>query len=75
MQDILEHQEYLDEEKEEAPYFSRDQYYSSIKRGIVTLDDDFKIYTKALLQQRRTQQDSAADFDLLLPENAITLSK
>jgi hypothetical protein len=59
------------------PYFSKDQYYSSIKRGVVELDDKcFKIYTKALLQQKRSQQQLDDDFaDLLLPSSAITLSQ
>jgi hypothetical protein len=33
-------------EKDEQYFFSRDQYFSSVKRGVVELDDKvFKIYT------------------------------
>ena len=42
-------------EKDEQYYFSREQYFSSVKRGVVELDDKvFKIYTQSLLHYKRT---------------------
>jgi hypothetical protein len=41
-------------EKDEQYYFSREQYFSSVKRGVVELDDKvFKIYTQSLLHYKR----------------------
>ena len=41
-------------EKDEQYYFSRDQYFSSVKRGVVELDEKvFKIYTQSLLHYKR----------------------
>ncbi len=42
-------------EKDDQYYFRSDQYFSSVKRGVVDLDDKvFKIYTQALLHYRRS---------------------
>lgn len=41
-------------EKDDLYFFSRDQYFSSVKKGVVDLDEKvFKIYTQALLHDKR----------------------
>ena len=46
---------------DEHYYFSREQYFSNVKRGVVELDDKvFKIYTQGLLHYRRETNNKEA---------------
>lgn len=45
-------------EQDDNYYFSKDQFYAPIKRGVVELDDKcFKIYTPSLLHYKRNDAD------------------
>ena len=51
-------------EKDEQYYFSRDQYFSSVKRGVVELDEKvFKIYTQSLLHYKRGANNASTKED------------
>ena len=58
-------------EKDEQYYFSREEYFSSVKRGVVELDDKvFKIYTQSLLHYKRANNNVGSDID---PSNMMEM--
>eukprot|EP00347_Sterkiella_histriomuscorum_P014850 403359287 len=65
-------------EKDEQYFFSKDQYFSPVKRGVVELDDKvFKIYTQALLHYKRqdVELDDIYTMDSSTHQNQIFTSK